>query len=130
MQTETVTPKRSVRSCTMLSSLGDIDITWEDHNDAEMRTLFEQKMKEGIVFFEIIPDADAMRRRRKVTAIDQLSPEARKVSVPDPDIMKLWESGTIGVGRSDHPVKTRRRIKDPAEVATTDTAAVRQAAGG
>lgn len=114
----------------MLSSLGDIDITWEDHNDEEMRALFAQKMQEGIVFFEIVPDAEAMKRRRKVTSIDQLSAEARKVSVPDPDIMKLWETGTLGISRSDHPVKTRRRIKDPAEAATTDTAAVRHAAGG
>lgn len=114
----------------MLSSLGDMDITWEDHNDAEMRALFEKKMKEGIVFFEIIPDAEAMKRRRKVTSIDQLSAEARKVSVPDPDIMKLWDEGKLGITRSDHPVKTRRRIKDPAEAASTDTAAVRQAAGG
>jgi hypothetical protein len=127
VQTEDTQPQRSM---ILLGSMGDLEMSWEEHNDEEMRALIAQKMAEGFTFFAVKTSAAPMSRRRKLGTIDQLDADVRTVQVPDKDFLRMFEQGKVSFNRTEDKIEESMIVRDPAVAAKTKTVAVRQQQGG
>jgi hypothetical protein len=134
-------------SITWLNMTGDITITWDKTNEADMLALVEQKMKEGFSFFIMKPRFLSILGTKKVRAesIEDVA-AAGGARVEDAEFqrmmgrLKLHDStietavsaGKAQLTKSDCPVdrSTIRRATTPAEVVKSQTVAVRRIVGG
>jgi hypothetical protein len=132
---------------TWLNMTGDITITWDKTNEADMLALVEQKMKEGFSFFIMKPRFLSILGAKKVRAesIEEVA-AAGGARVGDADFQRMMgrlklhdstieaavSSGKAQLTQSDGQVdrSTIRRATTPTEVVKNQTVAVRRIVGG
>lgn len=117
------------RSLILLNEMGDVEISWDSSADEAMREIIQNKMDEGIKFFQIATSGFRVKRTR-LKDIDDLA--RYRINVADEDISKMFETGRIELSRrSDSEAHvTVARLDSAAEVARTNSVGVRQFQGG
>lgn len=124
----------TTRSLTMLNASGDTTLEWEPENDDAVLKIIEQKMAAGVTFYLIAKRTPGQRGRvasPKKLKNPQDALKHRALSIPDADLSKLiLEGHGRAVPSSSEPVKTVRRAKTPAEVATGHSVGVQPRRGG
>jgi hypothetical protein len=125
-------------SIRMLNKTGDITISWDDEDVAEVEKLIEAKMKEGYSFF-IVREPGARGARPKVKDPVDLSRALKNAlhvsntvgtdQVDDADLMVALQSKLIRFARtpSDQPKKinTVRRASKATEVVVAQSVAMK-----
>lgn len=134
-------------SITWLNMTGDITITWDKTNEAEMLAVVEQKMKEGFSFFIMKPRFLSVFGSKKVRAESIADVAAAggarledaefqrmmgRLKLHDSTIEAVVSAGKAQLTKSDGQVdrSTIRRATTPAEVVQNQTVAVRRIVGG
>jgi hypothetical protein len=120
-------PEVTLRSLTLLGSLGDVEITWDENNDEAMREIIAKKMAEGVTFFEI-KQGLIRKRKPKVKNVGDL--KANSVYIHDEDIQRMFSEGRVEFSRNGDKIETTGVIRDPAVAAKSRTAAVPRPGGG
>ena len=123
----------SNRALTMLNESGDQTIVWDEASDAQMEEIIRKKMDAGIVFFIIEPRFFGLLPSKKTELKD--ATEAKKhraLAIRDQDLAKFVSDapGAYMVKTPDGSVKTVRKSKDAAEVAKSESVAVKPMKGG
>ena len=123
----------SNRALTMLNESGDQTIVWDEASDAQMEEIIRKKMDAGIVFFIIEPRFFGLLPSKKTELKD--ATEAKKhraLAIRDQDLAKFVSDapGADMVKTPDGSVKTVRKSKDAAEVAKSESVAVKPMKGG
>jgi hypothetical protein len=89
----------NVRGMTILCEMGDLEISWEPHNDEKVRLIIEKKMREGVRFFILKPViGDVLHMRKKLNKISDL--KAHNIKIKDEDIQSLFSSGDAAFFRN------------------------------
>jgi Na+-translocating ferredoxin:NAD+ oxidoreductase RNF subunit RnfB len=132
---------------TFLNLTGDVSVSWTPDNADAMLALIDAKMKQGFSFFIVKPRVLAILGSKKVraTSIEEIA-AAGQVKVADADFKRMMgqmqlhdkelegavASGTAHLTKSETPVdrNTIRRATTAAEVAKSQTIAVRRIVGG
>lgn len=139
--TQPITP-----SITFLNLSGDVTITWDKSNEAQILGLIEEKMRQGFSFFILKPRAMGLLPSKKVRA-KSMSQVARAggVSIADADVQKILSSRVhdqdvqnaveSGVARLRRPqdsasYDTERRATSAREILHQQSVAVRPVVGG
>jgi hypothetical protein len=120
------------RALTMLNESGDTTILWDEDRDDEMEAIIAKKMEEGVAFFIIEPRFFGFLPPKRTPL--QRAEDARKhraLSIPDADFARFVESGAgEAVKTPAQPVKSIRKAKSAAEVATSESVGVKPMKGG
>jgi hypothetical protein len=116
----------------MLNESGDTTIIWDEDRDEEMEAIIARKMAQGVVFFIIEPRMFGFLPPKK-TRLERAE-DARKhraLAIPDADFARFVESGAgDAVPTPPDPVKSIRKAKSAAEVATAQSVGVKPMKGG
>lgn len=120
------------RGITFLNDSGDLEITWDEQQDAQMIEMIQKKMKEGVAFFIIEPRLGGIIKKKvKITKTAQLG--NRSVKVSDKDVQKLFNSGVAQPARlstKNHDTNNATHSRDAAKIASSRSIAVRPMQGG
>lgn len=121
------------RHMIMLNLTGDVSITWDENQDAVMRTYIQKKMDAGYVFFRLEKRLLG-KKMVKITDINQIG-HNRKVWLDDDELQNVIGEGKVKIIK--HPDADRSEyvlgvghIKTAAEVAQSTSIAVRPIQGG
>jgi hypothetical protein len=133
-------------SITFLNMTGDVTITWDSANEAEILAVVEQKMKEGFTFFILKPRLISLFGHKKVqvTKVEDVRKAANLVvpeglvnniyaKLGDAELESLVAAGqaqVVGRNSSKAPLQTVGRAKSSREVLSHQTVAVRNIVGG
>jgi len=125
----------TVRSLTILNLSGDSTLAWGPKNDDVMREIIERKMKEGFAFFVLKKRLGGLLGERKVRVTDlDKAMESRSLVMADEDFAAIVTEGGVqlvrtpdrgGMGTGDAMLS-----RDPAQIASGQSVAVRQMKGG
>jgi hypothetical protein len=132
-------------SITFLNSTGDITVTWEKDKEPEMLALIDQKMKAGYTFFILKPRLGGLLGHKRVVA-ETIADVKKAGSVIAPDalgksiVMNLGDAEVSAAVAAGHAtvmsaargasMDTVRRAASAAEVAKSQTVAIRPITGG
>jgi len=130
-------------SITLLDRGGDLTISWNEDNRAQVEALVERKMKEGFSFFIIRPAGKRGRaaRLKSTTQMGGLNPQQLKVAntvrgaqLSDEDLLHALTEGVITLDRSAAPSgngrTAARRATSAREVVESQSVAVRPISAG
>jgi hypothetical protein len=123
-----------IRSTSILLESGDTTLTWTEEMDDQWVAFFEKKMAEGYIFF-VVEQRDWIRNALfgpKRTPMDDAEDalKTRIVSISDPDMARMLESGAGIPAKAAGETRTRRRTRDPKEAAASQTVGHRARSGG
>jgi hypothetical protein len=122
-----------MRSLTLLNSYGDVTIMWGPENDAAIEAIIAKKMQEGVTFFIVEPVAGGLMPPRR-TALEEpeQAHKSRALSIADEDLEAFVGAGkgTLVQAAPGTRRKTVKRAKDPKEVASSSSVAIKPRAGG
>lgn len=156
MDTKNITTQKAASYTpfiTFLNMTGDVTITWDKSNEAQILTMIEQKMKEGYSFFILKPRFFCLFGKKKVRATsmqqvaaagsvviddDQASHMMRNTAsrpkVDDPAVEDLLAQRKAYLAPQAHDnagsMDTVRRARSAQEVLQGQTIAVRRVVGG
>lgn len=113
---------------------GHTSFGWDADSDEWVLPLIAQKLKEGYVFRRVEKTTFAglpLTRKVKVEKVEDIG-DSRTVLIHDKEARKLFEDGRIKLvrEREEGSYVAGKIVKDPEEIAKTDTIAHRQAVGG
>lgn len=133
-------------SITFLNMSGDVTITWDEKNRAQVEELVASKMAEGYSFFIVRPVGSKGRapKLKPAQPLDAIPSRALKMAnvfmgktVSDEDLVKALTSGVVSLERSaqSSPGKVNkhaatRRASTAREVVTARSVAVKPVTGG
>lgn len=133
-------------SITFLNMSGDVTITWDDQNKAEVEALVARKMAEGYSFFIVKPVGTRGRapKLKAASQLDGIATRALKMNnefngqqLSDEDLVKALTSGVVNIERKPEtvPAKTggqrpARRASTAREVVEAQSVAVKPITGG
>jgi hypothetical protein len=116
-----------LRSTTLFNGHGDTTIAWSEDRDEVMEALIAKKMAEGVVFF-VIENRAGLRSR--LTDPGQALSQ-RALAIGDDDFAKFVGDGNGEVVPTPAtPARKPRISRKPAEVAKSQSVAVRPSRGG
>jgi hypothetical protein len=133
---------------TLLNSTGDVTITWEEKEEANIIALVEAKMKQGYSFFIMKPrpfglpghtkkrvaNIEAVKAANHVVVPDDLVQEIVKKSLGDPDVEKAVQGGQASLVSADNRQRRNldavRRATSAKEVVKHQTVAIRPVVAG
>lgn len=121
-----------MHSTTILNERGDTTLAWSQDRDAEMAEIIAKKMKAGVTFF-IIEDEGARRQLEASTAKKILKEvgERRRLAIADADFAAFVAAGKgVEVATPKAPMRKTRVSRNAAEIAGSNSVAVRQMQGG
>jgi hypothetical protein len=118
-----------LRSCCLLGEMGDIEITWDEDGDEEMRRIIQKKMDGGMKFFQIVVNGKSAKRTRLKKLADLVD---MKINVADEDIERAFTDGTVQFNRlqGGEDRDSIVRVDNAAIAAKTNTVGVQQFKGG
>jgi hypothetical protein len=115
-------------SITFLNGTGDITIAWEEENNEKMLAVIEKKMAEGVTFF-IVEEFKGREWTSKIKGIDEIT--GTEVRIQDKDMEVMFQTGLVKVGKNvAGEIDTVKKAETPAEVAKSNTVAVKPIRGG
>lgn len=118
------------RHMIMLNLVGDVSLTWDADQDANMRVYIEKKMKEGYSFFILEKNWLGMSRKKKVVDINDIGAN-KKVWMDDEELENAFKSGKIKLLKNtNNQYTTTRLAKTADEVVENPTVATRPMKGG
>lgn len=115
-------------SITFLNMSGDVTITWDDQNKAEVEALVARKMAEGYSFFIVKPVGTRGRapKLKDAAQLDGIATRALKMhnefkgeSLSDEELVKALTSGVISIERKPETVPAKRGAQQAARRAST-----------
>lgn len=121
------------RHMIMLNLTGDVSITWDENQDAVMRTYIQKKMDAGYVFFKLEKRLLG-KKMVKITDINQIGHQ-RKVWLDDDELENVIKDGKVKIMRHLDAERSEfllgvGHVKEAAEAAKTTTIATRPIQGG
>lgn len=131
---------------TFLNMSGDVTITWDKQNEADMLALIQKKMDEGYAFFLVKPrffgllgtKKTPLKSAKDAQGVGSVSAEDRLVGhavsrICDAEVssaLQKQKARLVGSSQSSGPLETTRRAASAAEVLTRQAVAVRPVVGG
>ena len=129
LQSACASPASTVRGLTLACGMGDLEISWDPENDAQVREVIERKMGQGVRFFILKPlIGDYLWTRRKLTDIGEL--RTNSVKIKDEDIKALFTGGTVSLLRSSGTVDTTGIARTAQQAVANRTIGVPMLTGG
>jgi hypothetical protein len=133
-------------SITFLNMSGDVTITWDDQNKADVEALVARKMAEGYSFFIVKPVGTRGRapKLKEASQLEGIPTRALKMhnefkgqSLSDEELVKALTSGVISIERKPETVPAKsvgqqaaRRASTAREVVEAQSVAVKPITGG
>lgn len=132
-------------SCMFTGPLGDITLVWDDRNKERVLEIIRKKMDEGVVFFttkkymfgKIKRKSEVTERdikRGTLTDIIITDEEFEKMvkDIKDKDLATLVAKDGVSVGKlqGKRDLSAMKKLKDPEEVAKTNSVAIKPLHGG
>lgn len=130
---------------TFMNLSGDITITWDASNDAKIKAMVAEKMKQGYSFFTMRKVViDSIRVKRKIgekgidsitsLVIDDADFDKLVAGIDDKEVAGLIRSADATLSKrrgASRELTLQRRLKDPDEVIKAKQAvAIRPVVGG
>ncbi len=144
--------KNEFYSTTLLNSTGDITLTWENGEDAQIKSMIQSKLDAGYVFFIVEPRVGFLKilGNKKTTIHDVSEIKGRKVimktdsnaenikallgnsvKIGDADSEKLFLNGHIGIANiGETSYNTVRKANSVMEVMKNHTVATPRISAG
>jgi hypothetical protein len=137
-------------SVTLLNETGDITLTWDDGEDAEIKKMIQSKLDAGYVFFILEPRVSFLKmlgqKKRTIKDISEIkgnkivmktddsvnaSSFLGNVSLGDSDAEKLFLAGRVGIANvRENDYNTVKSAKTVAEVMRNHTIATPRITAG
>lgn len=138
-------------SLTLLNSTGDITLTWENSEDAEIKAMIQAKIDAGYCFFVLEPRVSFLKvlgnKRKTIRDVSEIKTrevvmktnETVKAStvlkdtfkIGDGDSDKLFKLGKIGIANvPESTYNTVRKTKDANEIMKNHTVATPKISAG
>jgi hypothetical protein len=132
-------------SCVFTGSLGDITLVWDDQNKEHVLEIIRKKMEEGVVFFttkkymfgKIKRKAEVTKRDLKNGTLNDIiisDEEFEKMvkDIKDKDLAALVAKRNVAVGKMKgrRDLSVMKKIKDPEEIAKSNSVAIKPLHGG
>lgn len=138
-------------SVTMMNETGDITLTWDDDKDEEMRSMIQDKINKGHIFFIFEPREGFLKLlgRKKVTIYDieqlrtnkitmKTDADTAKVLFKDVDFKlgdveadKVFKSGKVGIANvPQSSYETTTMTKDVSKIMKSHTVMINPIAAG
>lgn len=138
-------------SVTLLNETGDITLTWDDGEDAEIKRMIQAKLDAGYVFFILEPRVSFLKmlgeKKRTIKDISEIKGNkivmktddsvsassflSNNVSLGDSDAEQLFLSGRVGIANvRENNYNTVKSAKTVAEVMRSHTIATPRITAG
>lgn len=125
------------RTLTLLNFSGDITLAWSEEQDDVMKSLIEEKLKEGYSFFSYQENSGFKKFFKKESEVkvksfnDIQKREVILKNIDDEDIANFVQQNKIGIYKmTKNDFDTIKRLKDATEIVKNNTVAVRPIQGG
>ena len=119
-------------SLTFLNEHGDVTLMWDASADDKVKAIVEKKMKEGYTFFIIKPRQGGLIAPEKLPAKNvKEAMKQRALAISDDDFVKMVEANEVtAFATPPEKIEDAKVSRDPAEVAKSESVAVRHKRGG
>ena len=125
------------RTLTLLNFSGDITLAWSKEQDDLMKSLIEEKLKEGYSFFSYQENSGFKKFFKKESEVkvqsfnDIQKREVILKNIDDEEIASFVQKNKIGIYKmTKNDFDTIKRLKDATEIVKNNTVAVRPIQGG
>lgn len=122
---------KPIGSMILMNTSGDVTITWAAEHESEMRSLIEQKLKQGYTFFIVKKKCFGLvKHKEKLIDVNQLKVGA-DLLLRDEDAIKLFTDGKVKATKNkQRDYETEGSSKDVDLILKKDTLAVKPIAAG
>lgn len=142
----------NTKTMTLLNSTGDITISWNNEDEAQVKALIQSKIDQGFVFFVLedrpsylsiigkkkvyIKDVKQLNKHHKVTlktkeCSEKIEAEYKNFNIEDKEVDDLFRQGSVAISRvTSTSYETVKRAKNVDEIMSNHTIAHNRLVGG